>query len=86
MNHHYTAIAHATRRRILQLLAEREMRVTEIAGHFSVSMPAISTHLRVLKDAGLISERRVGRTRIYRIEPELIREMSAFLAGLVESH
>ena len=66
----YHAIADPTRRRILELLAESERPVKELIGAFRVSQPAISQHLRVLREAGLVSERRVGRERRYRLTAE----------------
>ncbi len=70
------ALADPTRRRILDLLAQGEMAAGEIAGHFpSISRPAVSQHLAVLREAGLVRERREGRRRIYRLEPEPLREI-----------
>jgi DNA-binding transcriptional ArsR family regulator len=66
----FTAIAHPVRRRILDLLAEEDRPVNEIASHFDVSRPAISQHLRVLLEAGLVAEQRHGRERRYRLVPE----------------
>jgi DNA-binding transcriptional ArsR family regulator len=60
-----TAVASARRRRILQLVRDREMGAGELASEFEVSWPAISQHLGVLKGAGLIEERREGRRRFY---------------------
>lgn len=51
----------------------------EIAIHFDVSRPAISKHLRVLKEAGLVTERRMGTQRLYRAEPERLAELGRFL-------
>lgn len=60
-----TAVASPRRRRILHLVLGKEMGAGELASHFDVSWPAISQHLGVLKQAGLISERREGRRRFY---------------------
>mgnify|MGYP000947234466 FL=1 len=69
------ALADPTRRRILDLLAQGDLAAGEIAGHFpSISRPAVSQHLAVLREAGLVRERREGRRRIYRLEPEPLRE------------
>jgi DNA-binding transcriptional ArsR family regulator len=76
------AIAEPTRRRILLLVLERELAAGEIASRFNVTRPAISQHLRVLKDAGLISERREGTFRYYRTRPEGISELRTALAWL----
>jgi DNA-binding transcriptional ArsR family regulator len=64
------AIAEPRRRQILLLVREGEMTAGEIASHFEVTRPAISQHLTVLKEAGLVSERRDGTKRIYRFRPE----------------
>jgi len=77
----YAAIADPTRRRILDLLADTERSVTELAAPFQMSRPAISQHLRVLREAGLVSEHRAGRRRIYQLEPEGLREVDLWLAS-----
>ncbi len=64
----FTAIAHPVRRKLLDRLAEREQSVNELAAHFSISRPAISQHLKVLLDAGLVSVRAEGTKRIYALE------------------
>jgi DNA-binding transcriptional ArsR family regulator len=66
----FAAIAHPGRRRILDLLAEEARPVNAIASHFDVSRPAISQHLRILLEAGLVAEQRHGRERRYRLVPE----------------
>lgn len=65
----FTAISHPARRQMLDLLVEADLSVTAITGSFRISRPAVSQHLRVLLDAGLVSERRHGRERRYRIAP-----------------
>lgn len=77
----FTAIAHPVRRKLLDRLAERERSVNELAADFSISRPAISQHLKVLLDAGLVSVRREGRERIYQIEPDPLQELDAWLAS-----
>lgn len=64
-----SAAAEPTRRRILQLLAARPMTVTEIAAEFTVTRSAISQHLLVLAEAGLVEAEKVGRQRLYRVLP-----------------
>lgn len=64
------ALGDASRREILQLLATRRRSVQEIADGLPISRPAVSRHLRVLKDAGLVAEEAVGTRRIYHLEPE----------------
>ncbi len=73
------AIADPGRRQILVLVRDRERPAGEIAAEFAVSWPAISQHLRVLREAGLVSERREGTKRFYRARPEGLREVRAFL-------
>jgi DNA-binding transcriptional ArsR family regulator len=75
------AIAEPRRRRILALVRDEEMAAGEIAEHFDVSRPAVSQHLNVLKEAGLVSERRNGTRRLYRARPEGLAELKVFLEG-----
>jgi DNA-binding transcriptional ArsR family regulator len=77
------AVAEPRRRRILRLVRDGELAAGTIAGHFAdVSRPAISQHLRVLRDAGLLVERREGTRRLYRTRPEGFGELRAFLEEL----
>jgi DNA-binding transcriptional ArsR family regulator len=73
------AIAAPRRRQILSLVRDGELSAGEIASHFDVSRPAVSQHLNVLKEAGLVSERRNGTKRLYRAQPEGLAELRAFL-------
>lgn len=75
------AIADPGRRQILALVRDRERAAGEIAAQFDVSWPAISQQLRVLREAGLVSERREGTKRFYRARPEGLREVRSFLDG-----
>ena len=75
------ALAEPRRRRILELVGERELTAGEIASHFEVTRPAISQHLGVLKEAGLVDERRNGTQRLYRARPQGFAELKAFLEG-----
>ncbi|MBM3141118.1 MAG: helix-turn-helix transcriptional regulator [Chloroflexi bacterium] len=75
------AIAEPRRRAILRLIRDRERTVGEIARQFEVTRPAISQHLRVLKEAGLVAERRDGTRRYYRALPEGLSELRAYLEG-----
>lgn len=72
------ALAEPNRRAILRLVRDRELPAGEIATHFEVSRPAVSQHLRVLKDAGLLHERREGTRRLYRARPEGLAEVRRF--------
>jgi len=76
----FQAIADPTRRRLLQLLVEQEMPVTVISGHFPISRTAVSKHLRILAEAGLVQERKVGRETRYRMQPEPLQELKQWLA------
>jgi DNA-binding transcriptional ArsR family regulator len=73
------AIADPTRRDLLGLLAGGEQPVNRLAEPFAMSRPAISQHLRVLREAGLVTERRVGRERWYCLEPAPLRAVSAWV-------
>jgi DNA-binding transcriptional ArsR family regulator len=73
------ALAEPRRRDILRLVRDDELSAGTIASHFDVSRPAISQHLKVLKDAGLVGERRDGTRRLYRVRPEGFAELRAFL-------
>lgn len=75
------AIAEPSRRAILGLVRERELSAGEIASRFDVSRPAISQHLAVLREAGLLSERREGTRRLYRARPEGLSGLAGFLQG-----
>lgn len=72
-----TAAAEPTRRRILQLLATGPRSVNEVASEFTITRSAISQHLLVLEDAGLVSAVKVGRQRIYRVQPSGLRKLQA---------
>jgi DNA-binding transcriptional ArsR family regulator len=75
------AIAQPRRRQILMLVRDGELAAGEIAAHFDVSRPAVSQHLNVLKEAGLVSERRNGTRRLYRARPEGLADLKVFLEG-----
>ena len=78
----YDAIADPTRRRLLGLLAECERTAGELASAFTISRPAVSRHLRVLREAGLVRVRPRSRERVYLIDPRPLEEVDAWLAGL----
>lgn len=75
------AIAEPHRREILRLARAQEMSAGEIASHFELTRPAVSQHLRVLREAGLLGERREGARRLYRARPEAIGELREYLDG-----
>lgn len=73
------AVSEPRRREILELVRDGEMSAGEIAAGFDVSRPAISQHLAVLREAGLLSERREGTRRLYRVRPEGFAGLREFL-------
>ncbi len=75
------AIAEPTRREILRLVQDAELPAGRIASQFDVTRPAISQHLRVLTDAGLVTVRRDGTRLFYRARPEGLLELRQYLAG-----
>lgn len=77
----FAALASPARRQLLGLLLERgPLPVQELASHFAMRRPSVSEHLKVLKDAGLVGERKDGRRRFYHLEPEPLREVSQWLS------
>ena len=72
------ALGDSTRRTIFELLGDGPRSVGDLAGELPVSRPAVSQHLKVLKDAGLVSESRVGTRRVYRVEPEAVAELRTY--------
>jgi DNA-binding transcriptional ArsR family regulator len=73
------AIAAPHRRQILSLVRDDELSAGEIAAHFDVTRPAVSQHLTVLKEAGLVDERRNGTRRMYRVRPAGLAPIREFL-------
>ena len=71
----FQAIAHPARRAILDRLRDGEQPVMALAEPFDMTLPAVSQQLRVLRRAGLVSERREGRQRLYRLNPEPLRDV-----------
>jgi DNA-binding transcriptional ArsR family regulator len=75
----FGALADPTRRRIFERLARRPSPVGELARGLPVSRPAVSQHLRVLRDAGLVTDVRDGSRRLYRVDPDGVARMRAYL-------
>lgn len=73
------ALAEPTRRRIVELLAERERSAGEIASQFRTSRPGISRHLRVLREHGLVRAREDGQKRLYSLDPVPLQELDEWL-------
>lgn len=75
----FEALAHPHRRAIVTMLADREASVAQIAARLPVSRPAVSRHLRILGEAGLVSGTAQGRRRVYRLDPEGMSDVRAYL-------
>lgn len=75
----FKALADPTRRAVFERLVEGEMSVGELKAGFAVSQPAVSQHLASLKRAGLVVERRDGRNTYYRVEPDGMRPLLAWM-------
>lgn len=75
----FEVLAEPNRRRIIDLLHERERPVGELVGALGLSQPAVSKHLRILREAGLAEARVDGPRRIYRLRPEPLREVERWL-------
>jgi DNA-binding transcriptional ArsR family regulator len=76
----WAALADPHRRTILELLLERPRAVNELVEHLGLSQPGTSKHLRVLREAGLVSVRQEAQRRVYALEPAPIAEIDAWLA------
>jgi DNA-binding transcriptional ArsR family regulator len=74
----WKAVADGNRRQILLLLKDGEKTPGELAGKFAFTLPALSTHLRVLREADLVGERKVGQRRYYSVNREKMTEMMSF--------
>lgn len=75
----FEALGDPTRREVFELLRGGQRSVSELADELPVTRPAVSQHLRVLKEAGLVTDRRDGTRRLYRIEPSGLAELRAYL-------
>ena len=78
------ALGDPTRQEILLTLARERVNVSQLTERFSLSRPAVSHHLKVLSDAGLLKRERQGRERVYRVDAAYCRELVQRLAGFVE--
>ena len=78
----FEALGDPNRREILRLLGAEDLAVGEIAEAMPISRPAVSRHLRLLKDAGLVAERAVGTRRIYQLQAEGLEAVQAYLQGV----
>jgi DNA-binding transcriptional ArsR family regulator len=75
----WAALGDPTRRAIFERIADRPRAVGELAGDLPISRPAVSQHLKVLKDAGLVVDRRAGNRRIYQLDPDGVGALRADL-------
>jgi DNA-binding transcriptional ArsR family regulator len=75
------ALAEPTRRKLLHLVRDEERTVSNLAGHFKISRPAISQHLKILHEADLVNVRSEGTRRYYRARPEGLAELTEWLDG-----
>lgn len=76
----FQAIADPTRREIIDLLSDKALPVNEVAGNFDISRPAVSKHLKILDESGLMIIRKKGRKRYYRSDPRKLREVAEWAA------
>jgi DNA-binding transcriptional ArsR family regulator len=75
----FRALADPTRRALLSMLGEQAQPVSALTDRFDMSQPAISQHLKVLREAGLVTEHKAGRNRIYALDPEPLRHAALWL-------
>jgi DNA-binding transcriptional ArsR family regulator len=80
----WKALSDDSRREILLLLKKKEMVPTEIAEHFNFTLPALSSHLRILKDADLVTENKQGKNRFYSINKKRTLDLVAFFEAMYD--
>jgi DNA-binding transcriptional ArsR family regulator len=78
----FTAIGDARRRRILELLSERERSVGELTASLEIAQPSVTQHLTVLREAGLVSVEKRGTSSIYSLERAALADVTGWIAGL----
>src|SRR5690242_596983 len=83
--HSLAALADPTRRRIVEMLAQRELAAGDIADRFTLTAPAISQHLKVLREAGLVRVRTEAQRRIYELDPNGLAELDKWLGAIRQS-
>ena len=79
INDIFSGLADPTRRDIVHRLIQKELAVSEIAGEYKISMPAVSKHLRVLEKAELVFYTRIGREKFYGVSPKAILEIQRYI-------
>jgi DNA-binding transcriptional ArsR family regulator len=78
----FGVLAHPVRRQLLERLATGEQRVTDLAGPVTISRSAVSQHLRLMRSVGVVTERRAGRERFYRLERNRLGEVESWLVRI----
>lgn len=81
----FAALADDTRMQIVEALATDDRSVSELVELFTISQPAISRHLRLLREAGVVGVEPVGKQRIYRLKPEAIRDVGGWAERITET-
>ncbi|WP_407544995.1 ArsR/SmtB family transcription factor [Priestia sp. HNGD-A6] len=76
----FQAIADPTRRKVLELLSEKELPISEITSHFSISRTAVVKHLHILSEADLVHGQKKGREKVYHLQPEPLKEIKDWLS------
>ncbi|MFY2252478.1 ArsR/SmtB family transcription factor [Priestia megaterium] len=76
----FQAIADPTRRKVLELLSEKELPISEITSHFSISRTAVVKHLHILLEADLVHGQKKGREKVYHLQPEPLKEIKDWLS------
>ncbi|AZV42756.1 ArsR/SmtB family transcription factor [Peribacillus asahii] len=76
----FQAIADPTRREVLKLLTQKELSISNITSYFPMSRTAIAKHLHILSEAKLVSGQKVGREKLYRLQPESLEELKQWLS------
>lgn len=84
LNEAFSALADPTRRGIVMRLARGEASVSDLVGRFSLTQPTISSHLKVLESAGLISRRKVAQSRLCKLVPERLKSVTDWLEQVQE--
>ena len=77
----FAAVADPTRREIIRLLAEQDLSIAAIAGHFPISRTAVTKHLQVLSEAGLLTRRRAGRETRYTLQPGPLADLQRWVSS-----
>lgn len=76
----FQAIADPTRRQIIDLIAHKAMNLNAIADHFDITRPAISNHIRILSECGIVHIEQIGRERYCKIQPDTLKEVSDWIS------